>query len=103
MVMTVQMDTEKKVITSIAIKNKDLTDLKLTLSPTDGVSITIPKASPDILSSDAVKKYPYFSYDFDHLTNAGDMVKYGACYNYEKYKDLMPPEAIKTCETLQKR
>jgi hypothetical protein len=103
MTMTVQIDNAKKIITSIDIKNKDVMDIKFTLSPASGVSISVPKASPDILSSDAVKKYPYFSYDFDHLTNAGDMVKYGACYNYEKYKDLMPPEAIKTCETLQKR
>lgn len=103
MTMTVQMDTAKKIITSIAAKSKDLTDFKLTLIPANGVNITVPKISPDILSGDAVKKYPQFSYDFEHLADASKAAKYGVCYNYEKYKALVPPESRKICENALKQ
>lgn len=101
--MIVEVDKAKKIITSIGIKDKNVLDFKLNVSPTSGVVVAAPKVSTDILSDDPVKKYPQFSYDFQHLADSADLEKYGACYNYEKYKSLMPPEAIKTCENLQKQ
>lgn len=103
MTMTVQIDNAKKIITSIDIKSKDVMDIKFTLSSADKVSISVPKVSAEILSGDPVKKYPQFSYDFDHLADASNTAEYGACYNYEKYKDLVPPESRKICEDMQKQ
>ena len=101
-IMTVSVDSAKKVITSINIKKKDAYSISLTLSAVDDVNIAIPKESTDILSDDALEKFPHFSYDFDHLSDVNDMIEYGACYNFEKYKDLLSAEAIKMCKQLQK-
>jgi len=102
LIMTVRVDSIKNIITSITIKNKDSLDFSLTLTPATNVTISVPKTPTEILSDDAIEKYPQFSYDFEHLSDVNNVIKYGACYNFEKYKELLPPEAIKTCQQVQK-
>ncbi|MCA9335010.1 hypothetical protein KC953_02605 [Candidatus Saccharibacteria bacterium] len=101
--VTVKVNTEKNLVSSIVFNVPGVVSYSVSLSPTDNADITIPKETTDILSNDAVSKYPHFEYDFDHLADVRDMMKYGACYNYEKYKDLLSAEVIKTCADLPKR
>lgn len=102
MVVTIKVNTLKNIVSTFAVKVPKMANYSATLAPINNVDISIPEKTTDILAKDAAKQYPQFEYDFDHLSDVNNMMKYGACYNFDKYKNLLSAEVIKTCETLKK-
>lgn len=102
--ITVKVDTAKKLVSSLAFASKDAFDFEATFTPANDVSISVPKQSTPVmtLSNTSMKQimeeYPH---DYEHMQEAADVLKYGACANLDKYRSLAPPEAIAICEKMK--
>lgn len=101
--VTVKVDTTKSLLSSLEIASKGMFDATMTFAMANDVTITVPQNASPILttqsmSSDKVKQqYPY---DYQHIQDAVDASKYGACYNLDKYRAYAPPEAVAACAAM---
>lgn len=99
--ITVSVDTAKKQISSLSIVQRGKERLVATLTEMKGANITVPANVTPTLSSATItaeqmrNDYPY---DYEHLMEMSDNLKYGACYNIEKYKEYITAEVRSICD-----
>lgn len=102
--ITVKIDKKKKFVSSLTFASKDKFTFEATFTPTSDVNITVPKESEPVktLSNISMKQileeYPH---DYEHMQEAADVLKYGACVHLDKYRHLAPQEAIDICEKMK--
>ncbi len=99
--VTIKVDAAKKLISSVAVKNKDKYDFKLTIAEANDVTISIPKVAEPVMTIEntsmekVLEEYPY---DYEHMQDGADILKNGACSTLDKYRHLASPEVIEICE-----
>lgn len=98
--VTIKVDTAKKLISSVTVKNKGKYDFKLTVSEANDVTISIPKVADPVMTIENTsmeKVLKDYSYDYEHMQEGVDIMKNGACSTLDKYRDLASPEVIEIC------